>query len=533
MNTHRLAVRSLALAISVLSSGIVHAQLGQNLVSHPKALALGNAVTADPPGIMAIHYNPAGLSKLTGRQLEVSLMNIYLDIDADFIAPPGYEIFGIDGVANDPVANSHSHTNTAALYIPGLGLQKAPRGPAVVPSMGISFNEPGSKLTFANAFYIPQALGFYRDNDDPGRYQPKSAAIQRTTYLSPTVAYQINDDWSVGFGVHISHQGFAADQFMRAPNMLLGVAEVLQDAFNCESGDEPLAPWIALCGGNVGPFDDVGGMSLNLQETLSPTYSVGVLWEPTDWFSWGAGYTSDADMRLKGTFELNYTKDWSGFWQSLNSSVIGAVSAAILSLPSGAPREAGNVSMNLTYPQHFQTGVSVKLHPMLTMNVDIGWTDYRKWDALVFRFDRNLEFLGAAKILSPDNATSNSLRLPMGMTDVWNWAFGFELHASSRLDLRAGVEIRDSVVPDDQRNVMAPFGGANLYSVGMGYRWDRDTQVDMSLSYLQSIEYIPANGSCNLNCDNLTNIIYNPYAGLDVKTSLRVAMAGLSFRTRF
>jgi long-subunit fatty acid transport protein len=163
----------------------------------------------------------------------------------------------------------------------------------------------------------------------------------------------------------------------------------------------------------------------------------------------------------------------------------------------------------------------------------VGWTDYSEWDAFTFVFDRNLEFLNAARILSPDNATSNSLSLPLGFKDQWNWAFGAEFHASSRLDLRAGVEIRDSVIPDDQRQVMAPFGGANLYSLGMGYRWDRDTEIDLSLSYLQSVESIPADTSCNLNCTGISNIIYNPYAGLDLKTSLRVVMAGLSFRTKF
>src|SRR5699024_8398892 len=86
-----------AMAAMTLSYG-AHAQLAQNLTIHPKALALGNAVTADPPGIMAIHYNPAGLTKLEGRQLEVNLMSIYMDIDADFNAPEGYEIFGIDGL---------------------------------------------------------------------------------------------------------------------------------------------------------------------------------------------------------------------------------------------------------------------------------------------------------------------------------------------------------------------------------------------------------------------------------------------------
>lgn len=533
--------RILGALIAASLSGGAQAQLTQNLTLHPKALALGNAVTADPPGLMAIHYNPAGLTKLDGRQLEVNMLSIYLDIDAGFIADEDYEIFGIKGLETDPltgkqrdpVANTRSHTNNVALYVPGYGILRLPPGPAVAPSAGISIKPPGSKLTFANAFYMPMAAGYYREKDDPGRYQPQAATLQRTTYLSPTVGYEINDEWSVGAGIQLSHFGFAADQYMRAPNMLIGVAEVLQDAFNCESGGEPLQPWLALCGGNVGPWDDIGAMKLNLQETISPTYALGVMWEPTDWFSWGASYTSEADMNLKGQFEIQYTDDWSGFWQSVNGSVLGAITSAILSLPSGAPREAGNVSMDLVYPQHFQTGISVDVHPLLTLNADIGWTDFAQWDAFEFKFDRKLEFLNAARILSPDNATPDSLRLPLGYKSQWNWAFGAELHVSSRLDLRAGVEIRDSVIPDDQRSIMAPFGGANLYSVGLGYRWDKDTEIDLNLSYLQSIETIPADGSCNVNCDNITNIIYNPYAGLEIKTSLRVVMAGLSFRTKF
>ncbi|MFD2230514.1 OmpP1/FadL family transporter [Alkalimarinus sediminis] len=529
-------------AIALVSLGApAMAQMTTNILGPSKAVALGNAVTADTPGVFAIQYNPAGLTKLKGRQFQFNLMNAYMDVDADFIAPPGYEIFGIDGLATDPVtgqqkdwvANNHSHTNTLAVYLPGHGIQQLPKGPGVLPTMGFSINSPGSKFTFGNAFYIPMPVGFYRKESDPGKYMPKATAMQRVTYLSPTVGYEINDEWSVGAGIQFSHQAVAADQWMRAPNMLLGVAEILQDAFNCESGNEPLAPFIALCGGNVGPWDDVGAMSLDLQETLSPTYSLGVLWEPNDWFSWGASYYSEADMHLKGTFELNYTKDWSGFWQGLNGSIIGAISAAILGLPSGAPREAGNVSMRLTYPQHFKSGMSLKVHPKLTVNADVGYYDWSTFKALNLQFDRNLEFLGAAKILSPDNATSNTLSLPLNWTDEWNIGIGLEHHVTSRLDLRVGAEIRDSITPDDQRSLIGVFGDSILWGAGLGYQWDKDSVVDFHISYLQSIEYIPANGSCNLNCDNLTNIIYNPYAGLDVKTSVRFASLGFSFRTKF
>ncbi len=523
-----------ALYCVLFVSGVCHAQMTQNLILDAKALALGNAVTADTPGIMSIHYNPAGLTKLKGRQFEVGIMNIYMDIDADFIAPEGYEIFGIDGLEKDPVANAHSHVNRLALYIPGFGLHKLPPYiPGAVPHNGFSYNPPGSKITFGNALFIPMAAGFYRDSSDPGRYQPQAAGLERITYLSPSFGYEINDKWSVGAGIHFSYFALSAEQWMRAPNMLLGVAEILQDAFNCESGNEPLAPWVTLCGGNIGPWDDIGAMELELEEKLSPSYTLGVTWTPNDWFSWGASYASDADMNLKGSFLLEYTEDFYGFWQRFNSSVVGAITAAILQLPSGVPTESGNVSARLTYPQHFQTGVSIKVHPKLTFNADLGWTDFKKWDAFRFKFDRQLEFLGAARILSPKNATSDSLNLQQGMVDIWNWGFGLEFHATSRLDLRAGVELRDSVIPDNQFSIMAPFGSAKLYSIGLGYQWSKKAVVDMNISYLQSIHFTPADGSCNLNCDNITNIVYNPYAGLDVKTSLRVVMAGINFRTRF
>ena len=45
-----------------------YAVLAENLtIGNAKALALGHAVTADPPGIDAIHFNPAGLAKIKGR----------------------------------------------------------------------------------------------------------------------------------------------------------------------------------------------------------------------------------------------------------------------------------------------------------------------------------------------------------------------------------------------------------------------------------------------------------------------------------
>ncbi|WP_344803623.1 OmpP1/FadL family transporter [Allohahella marinimesophila] len=510
------------------------AQLATNLITSPKALALGNAVTADTPGIAAIHFNPAGLTKLEGRNLNVTLLNIRASIQTKFDAPPGYNIFGIDGVENDPILSKsgNGRTITLAAYLPGWGIIRLPKGPGVLPSTGFSYNPPGSKFTFGNMTYAPDLVGYYRSHNDPGRYLAKAAVLQRFTYLSPTVAYQIDDQWSVGMGIHFSQQAIAIDTFARAPNLLVGVAEELQTAFNCETGNEPLAPFLGLCGGDIGPWDDIGGITIETQETLSPKYVLGVTWTPTDWFSWGASYTSEAKMKLKGQFEVQYSEDWQGFWQRFTGSLFGAIGGAIFGLPSGVPKESGNVSMDFTHPAHFQTGVSVKVNHGLTLNADLGWTDYSSWDAFDFTFDRPLEFLGAARLLSP-NATETTLTLPLEYQDVWNLALGAEFHATSRLDLRLGVEFRDSPIPRNRRDTAAPLGDATLYGAGLGYKWDRDSTIDVAIGYLRSAVEIPPNTSLNANSTAINNIILNPYAGLNIRTTTKIVQAAISFTTKF
>ncbi|MCP6082627.1 outer membrane protein transport protein, partial [Klebsiella pneumoniae] len=75
------------------------------------------------------------------------------------------------------------------------------------PLAGLSINPPGSKFTFATNVYAPMALGYSRDSDsDPARFQGRQVAIQRITYFSPSVGYQVNDELALGLSVGFSHQ---------------------------------------------------------------------------------------------------------------------------------------------------------------------------------------------------------------------------------------------------------------------------------------------------------------------------------------
>ncbi len=70
MKYPKLCPLTAAIVISGFSS-FANAQLGQNLAVDIRSLSMGNAVTADPPGISAVHFNPAALAKIDGLQTDV------------------------------------------------------------------------------------------------------------------------------------------------------------------------------------------------------------------------------------------------------------------------------------------------------------------------------------------------------------------------------------------------------------------------------------------------------------------------------
>jgi long-subunit fatty acid transport protein len=188
--------------------------------------------------------------------------------------------------------------------------------------------------------------------------------------------------------------------------------------------------------------------------------------------------------------------------------------------------------MELTMPAHFQTGIKVRPLERWQFNIDAVWVDYKKWDAFNFSFDKATAVTALARLFSP-GSTPTSLAFPLGFQSTWNLAYGMQYDLTGRIQLRAGFEPRASAIPDDRRNPMVPINEARYYSLGLGYRWDKDTDIDIGIATVRSRDNIPANTSCLANCTGIGNVVYNPYAGLDIKTEATINMIGLAFRTAF
>lgn len=552
-NDKRQGLRLLAAAISAMA-GVANAQLANNIAIDVKAMSMGHAVVADPPGISAIHFNPAGLAKLDGRRMDLQFLGADFSLESEFSAPPDYNVFGF---SDDPVVcndvpedgvdfcrNFKTTTSTVegiSLYVPFLNdTVDLPPGPLIAgPLPAFSIRPAGSKFTFATATYLPLAAGFYRDEDDVGNYMGERVALERITYLSPSIGYKVNDELYIGASIGMSYQAIALEQDFRAPNELLGFARVLDESICAPfEGESNVALDLILFGlcrpdEGLGPFKNLASLDVSMDQRFSPSYNLGILWEPSERFAWGATWRSAAKTHMKGDYTITYSNATKETINGIGGSATGALALAVLGIPSAVQdQEVGRVSMDLTMPATFQTGIKVKPTERLQFNVDAVWADYKEWDAFNIVFDRSSAVLSLARLFSP-GSTSTQLSYPLNFQSTWNLAFGAAYDLTGRIQLRAGYEPRASAIPEDRRSPMVPINEARYYSLGLGYKWDKDTDIDLGIGMLHSKDEIPANTSCAANCTGIDNVVYNPYAGLDIKTEAQITMIGLAFRTKF
>lgn len=526
----RCAFASLFLCLAQLAP----AALVDNLtIGNPYALSMGNAVTADPPGVDSIHYNPAGLARVTGREGLFKLALAYFNFKAEFgdyhpIAQAEIDKWALGEV--DPVENSVSETDQIMLKIPFVeGREEWPLPAMIVPTGGAAFRPAGTQYTLGTAAFAPMAAGYQRGDDDPGRFMGKEMSLTRLTYFSPTIGFKLNDEWSVGGGIHFSYQGISAYTELRVANLVLGVVNKLLDDLSVSTGCFGGA--FEFCDESISPFEQSVTLEVDVETPLSVTASFGALWEPAPWFTWGFVYQTEANNRMTGSYRMTYSEDWQGVFGAINDE-LGALSA-IVGLPTGLAEQSGDASIDLKTPAHFSTGISVQVTPKWKVNVDAKWTDWAVWEGLKIEYDKKQEFTAVAAALAPQYATSDTLIIPRHYKSVWNFAFGVEHQYSDRLALRFGWEPRNSSIPADKQGTLLPIGDADLFSVGFGYDWQKDKHFDVAFAYFHAQADIPAGSSTNANSLDQSDILYNPYSGLDVETEATAYLIEASYTWQF
>ena len=168
------------------------------------------------------------------------------------------------------------------------------------------------------------------------------------------------------------------------------------------------------------------------------------------------------------------------------------------------------------------------LTPDWKLNTDLKWTDTAQWDQFKLEFDTAPEFLPVLSFLAPEQVSRSSLAFPRGYESVWSWALGVEHRYNDRLALRFGYEDRGNSIPTDKADYLAPFGEAYLVGAGFAYAPGSDSLLEVGVGMLVSENSAADNTSSNAN--DYHQLIYNPYAGVNLKTDVRAYLIDLSYQ---
>jgi long-subunit fatty acid transport protein len=220
------------------------------------------------------------------------------------------------------------------------------------------------------------------------------------------------------------------------------------------------------------------------------------------------------------------------FVAGMYQSLLGPLVASIFGFPTSIPEyQSGNLTLVMKTPAHYQIGVKLKPIDMVQLNVDAGYTDWGQWDQLTLQFDQQVNLLEMARLFGQGD--SSKLVLPRGYKSVWSWGTGLQLNVMDGVKLRFGYEPRKSSVPGSKIDLIAPMPDLVVKSLGLNLDMGEGAKLDIGGSIAKGHYNVPANTSTNLNSTDFFNVIYNPYAGLDVDGTLVIRYFGLKYTRPF
>ena len=540
-------IRIVATALVALLATPAGAVLTDSLtIGNAKAISLGHAVTADPPGIDAIHFNPAGLADLKGRQSHLKVVAGTFAIDMAFGDYDPETAAMVEGYRNqayydesyyfNDALNSKSTTEGASLMLPVVGMTDVPI--LLAPLGGASYSPAGSDITFATNVYSPMMVGFYRAEDDPGRWIGQRMSFMQITYFSPSFAYQVNDEFSFGAAMTFNYGGVGFELPFRGGNpSIFGLGELQATTLDCANTDPGNPrPTDFLCGGTFTPYEELGYLAMEVETPMAIGFNVGLLWRPTSWLSFGMSYVAPIPMTLEGEFTWTSSDSWLGFMLPLaQSSLYGSLENLVqvlgYSLPDTSTVTEGKATLDIEMPALFNLGTSIQVTPEVKLNVDYKFSGWSSWQDLPLEFSKPINFLRLAEFVG--ESTRNALVFPLGLEDTWNWAVGMEYQWSDQLALRVGVEDRPTSLPSGGYTPLLPMGSGKLYGAGFSLKLEGGGVMDMGVAYFKNSLDMPSGTSPLGNDTDPLNFIYNPFFGTDIKTDLSVLLFEFSISQPF
>jgi long-chain fatty acid transport protein len=366
----------------------------------PSAQGTGFAgVSAGGSDLSVMFFNPAAMTQFSGWQFSGG---------GTLVAPTAKYSDGVaTRVTGSAVSGPTSHGNAAVS--------------AVLPNLNIMYSV-SNDLKLGFGVNVPFGLTTEYDSNWKGRYHGLKSALQ-TIDLTPTIAYRVNPQWSVG-AAFVARKADA--ELTSAVDYGLIVNPVL--------------------GGTLDGTTKLKG------DTWAYGFKVGATFQPSDDLRFGLAYHGAMNMTLKGDVTFTYP-----------STMPAPFLAA---LKSGGLKD-GQGQAELKLPATYSVGFNYDVSKNFSFQGEVARTTWSRFDELRVKLDTG----------APDSVTDEKWKdttfIALGGTCKVNaWTY------------RLGLSHDTGAVDDAYRTPRIPDSDRTWVSMGAGYAFSKALTIDVAYSHL-------------------------------------------------
>lgn len=446
------AVSATIAAPSVMAAGY---KLNEQSAAGAGTAYAGRAAVVEDASV--VYYNPAGMVKL--KRAEITVGGSIIDATGKF--------------------DLDSYTNGAKR--PYISLDNSPYsdGGDFIPTAAVPYAYYARPINekFAAGFGIFVPFGTssnYKDNFVGGSFadETKLTSID----FQPAIAYRVNDEFSVGFGLDITYmKGLLSKQLDLVPynEMLEGV----------NGGNGP----IDTTGANR-PYSDYKGFENHYEvegDDWQLGYNLSMMWDVTSDITLGVAYRSEMKFKLKGDSELKDEENVVALHSPAPGSYFivpadAGYAQATATAPTGEiPKQGSEVP--LTTPQSLTVSYAQQLTDKLQLVAGATWTQWSVFED----FDVKSSESKLGKIEALGGLGNGYIG---HIEENWQDTVAVAIGANYRLNddwlLRAGYANDQSPVSNSWRTARVPDNDREWLSAGFNYRINQDLDIDFAYSHL-------------------------------------------------
>ncbi|MGK0475579.1 MAG: long-chain fatty acid transport protein [Oleispira sp.] len=457
---HRILVAAISAAVvapSVMASGYKLNEQGASGAGNAYA---GRAAVVEDASI--VFYNPAGMVKL--KRPELTLGASYIDATGSF--------------------DLDSYTNGADKTYNSLENSPYSDGGDFIPSAMIPYAYFAMPINekFAAGFGIFAPFGTntdYSDNFVGGGFADETQLT--SIEFQPAVAYRLNDQISLGFGLDITYmKGLLSKQIDTIPyneqlKFLNGGENPAHAGFGFAELTDP--QWASNEGFNN--HYEVSGDDWQLG------YNLSMMWDISSDITLGVAYRSEMEFKLKGDSEFAQSEgvfgltkaptDIPGTSVEAGDYIIAPVDGVIGSVP----KQGSEVP--ITTPQSLTVSYAQQLTSKLQLVAGITWTQWSVFKDFDVKSTESTP--GVIEQLS-DLEAGYIGHIEENWQDTVAVAIGANYQLNDDWLLRTGYADDQSPVSNSYRTARVPDNDRKWLSAGFNYRINQDVDVDFAFSYL-------------------------------------------------